>query len=306
MWAIYRLEGDNPRDTDSWCMVFNEARFHEYYKWEDIPDGPRSTVEQINTMMSHTHPHFNKDVLDKLAVDENGDLTFDGIRITLRKEFNAINILTQYPYNELLVGDFGHEVTYRGDYQPTSDTDSENRIYLTGDVSGYYEGRADLVVPPGNINVSNAEKMNRFFKHCTSLENIPFMDIAFVEELDEFCAGCISLASIATMSYHRTKTMIAAFQDCINLKTLPSMDLDACENICGMFFNSGLEHIGELKGSKITHASELFYGCTALEALPKVDLSKVEDLSGVCHACESITSARIDSSSATNLDNAFY
>ena len=306
MWAVYRLEGDNPHEIDSWRMIFFEAHFREYIKWEDIPDGPRSTVAAIDEMVSRSHPHFNRDVLDRLSVDEDGNLTFDGITFMLRTDFNAINILTKFPYNELLVGDIGHEVIYRGDYQPTSDTDSDGRTYMYGDISGYYEDNIEMETNPNNLNVSNAEKMNRFFKHCDSLTTINFMDIAFVEELDEFCFGCINLKNIATMSYHRAKTMVAAFFDCVSLKVMPPMDLTNCENVSSMFYDAGVERIGNITGSKIKYASELFANCKNLLELPKIDLSQVEDLHSLCKNCKSLSSVKLDTSSATDLSDAFY
>jgi hypothetical protein len=74
MWAIYRLEGNNPRDINSWHMIFYEAWFREYIHWEDIPKDIQSTVQQIDDMVAHSHHHFSADTLDKFGVDADGNL----------------------------------------------------------------------------------------------------------------------------------------------------------------------------------------------------------------------------------------
>ena len=304
MWAIYRLEGNNPRDINSWHMIFYEAWFREYIHWEDIPKDIQSTVQQIDEMVAHSHQHFAADTLEKFGVDAEGNLTFNGIRLTLRKDIKTINIITKYPYNELLVGDMGHEILYRGEYQPTSDHDSDGRPYLVGDVSGYYEDNTEIREPKP-INVTNADKMNRFFKNCTSLERIPFMDVAFVQEMDEFCRGCTRLTSVASMRYDHVTTMAYAFSGCLSLSYLPSMNLNECTNVAGMFNETGLIRIGEIIGSKIEYAEMLFADCPDLEVLPKIDLSKAYDLTAVCYNCKSLTSAKLDTGNAVSLNIAF-
>lgn len=46
-------------------------------KWEDIQNKPTSTVNQIDEAVGKAHEHGNKEVLDALAVNENGKLTLN-------------------------------------------------------------------------------------------------------------------------------------------------------------------------------------------------------------------------------------
>ena len=305
MWAIYRLEGNNPREFSSWHRIFFEAHFREYVRWEDLDHGIQSTVLEIDKMVQDSHAHINYEVLRALTVNEDGKLVFNGHEIMNRDEFIAIGILTNYPYTNMRVGDFGHDVTYSGEYVPTSDTDSDGNTYLVGDVSGYYENDTTLIEPK-KINVTGAEKMNRFFKGCSRLETIPFMDTANVKEADEFCADCVWLYNLATLNFNKCVTMHHAFLRCFALNSIPSMDLRNCENVECMFADChSVKAIGEMVGHKIKYARGLFYHCYELEALPEVDLSQVEDLSNLCTDCAELDGAHINSSSAKNLSEAF-
>ena len=305
-WAVYRLNGDNPRDRLSWEPIFQQQLFRDDVTWANVDPGFRATVEEIDRLVADAHQHINKEILKRFTVNADGRLCFDGVKLTLRKDFRAINILTKPPYGELLVGDMGHDISYHGDYQPTSDNDYEGMPYLTGDISGYYEGDETLIVPP-KMNVTNADKMNRFFKNCINLTTIPFMDIAGVKEFEEFCENCKSLTTVTTMYYTQARTMHKAFANCTALTTMPELDLSRCEDISYIFlYDTNLTHIGDIKGYSITEASCAFMGCNSLKTLPRVDLSKVENLSSLCAGCVSMESASINSEAAITLEDAFF
>lgn len=46
--------------------------------WESISGKPSSNPAQIDLAVANSHTHANKAVLDKLSVDADGDLTYDG------------------------------------------------------------------------------------------------------------------------------------------------------------------------------------------------------------------------------------
>lgn len=46
--------------------------------WESISGRPNSSPAQIDQAVANSHTHANKVVLDKLSVDADGDLTYDG------------------------------------------------------------------------------------------------------------------------------------------------------------------------------------------------------------------------------------
>lgn len=46
--------------------------------WESISGRPNSSPAQIDQAVANSHTHANKVVLDKLSVDSDGDLTYDG------------------------------------------------------------------------------------------------------------------------------------------------------------------------------------------------------------------------------------
>lgn len=67
--------------TNSWVKLSEFESMDIIPEWNNIVGKPNSSVEDIDGAVTLRHSHLNKDILNALGENSNGDLTYKGINI---------------------------------------------------------------------------------------------------------------------------------------------------------------------------------------------------------------------------------
>ena len=70
--------------TSSWIKVSEAESMDVVLNWANIQDKPISEVADIDEAVAQRHTHANKDVLDKLSEDANGEMLYNNIPVSTR------------------------------------------------------------------------------------------------------------------------------------------------------------------------------------------------------------------------------
>ena len=70
--------------ADSWVKVSEAESMDVVLNWANIQDKPTSAVADIDEAVAQRHTHANKDVLDKLSEDANGEMLYNNIPVSTR------------------------------------------------------------------------------------------------------------------------------------------------------------------------------------------------------------------------------
>jgi hypothetical protein len=79
--ALYLYGGLDTSSNPVWYKLAEAESMDVVLDWANIVNGPTSTVAQIDQAVADMHTHANEAVLDALADDGSGNLTYNGVAV---------------------------------------------------------------------------------------------------------------------------------------------------------------------------------------------------------------------------------
>ena len=337
-WTLYRYIGPVPNNILSYQIIITEIDIDLVFTWEQFTDGMKAKIEEIDEAVRLKHYHDNLPILEKFTVDNNGDLNFDLIPITIRERFKSFILGKENEELYLLNGDMGMQITavrYVDSTikeEPTVDENhnTEPMIVVRGDCSDMFRSQTDLIKSPklntilmtkadhffdGCINLEsidwyvfkNVTSANYFANECQSVKYFPDLDMKNVEEAEAFLASS-GIKVFGDLNAPKLKSLVRFFSNCKNLTSINSINAPVSTSIASMFYNcvSLKELPEEINLESTTVTDTAFYNCISLEKIGKIKSPNMTSAIQMFANCTMLKSIEeIDFSNCTDTTNMF-
>lgn len=129
------------------------------------------------------------------------------------------------------------------------------------DIGQLFSGCSSLTISP-DLRMP-ARKINSVYKGCSRLQQLPYINLSEVEEIDHFCDGCESLTSVdlSRRNTSNLKNCRAMFQICANLQSvnLSGWNTSNVTDINSLFYNDPKLVDVDLSGWDLGNVTDLGY-----------------------------------------------
>ena len=173
-----------------------------------------------------------------------------------------------------------------------------------------FNGCSALESIPNGINLKPYYTIERMFKNCTSLTEIPYFDTSKVYSFSEAFNSCSKLTGFPELNLSKGTNFSYAWGSCSSLTEFPVVDLSNGTNFSYAWQQCySLTTFPAIDLSKGTNFNSAWENCKALTSMPALDLSSGTNFGYAWMYCHNLTnlggfgaiSANFDLSSCTKL-----
>lgn len=272
-WTLYRYIGPAANNILSYQVIISEIDIDLVFTWEQFTEGMRATVEEIDNAIKASHKHNNLNVIEKFHLDQEGNLNFDGMPVSIREKFKSFVLGRENETPYLLNGDMGMQITSvrqidTSEENPVITVDEDHTfdqtITLSGDCSEMFRSRTDLINSP-KLNTSLMTKADHFFDSCIHLKSIDWYDFRKVVSANYFA------------------------YECQDLKYFPEFELTSLEEAESFLYNSGIESFGDLIAPELKSLNNFFNNCFHLKSINSINAPKAISMNNMFYNCIQLT-----------------
>lgn len=266
VWGVYRLVGD-PHSPSGWIRIMTEGYDSRLITWDDVARGLfKSTIEEIDKMVTDSHLHDNLPVLENLSIDvDDGRLMYKGKRVMYRSDYNALLM----------------------DVKP----DQLDR--LRGGDSGSIVYEEHAIVPPipaTYVDTTDIDTIDEFYKDRGDISEILLMDTTKYTSFTKFALNCFQLEIVPGLDYSNAESLTESYKNCTQLTTFYGIDIPKATSLLGTWENcKRLSFIGTINnGSGLVNINNIFRNCESLLILPNMNYESVKYFLSFAEGCSTI------------------
>ena len=254
------------------------------------PAGKVETVEVNITMNGVENPTLNE------GFSAFGDVTVNSDNV----ENSSALLFTKIGYSEELNTELNAK--YNADIAYSKELLDK---WNNGEISNF-EWDKKLVYCP-KIDTSTITNLGTFFRYCSNLQFIPYLETFNCNYMGGMFYGCSSLTSIPEINTENVTNMNVMFNECGNLQYIPYLETSQVTNMSQMFSAcSSLTSIPEINTSACTNMSGMFTLCRKLQYIPYLETSQVTTMSNMFKSCDVLTSIpEINTENVTKVNGMF-
>ena len=202
------------------------------------------------------------------------DFTVLGYPLDLSTELNA-EFNADIAYSRSFMPVVYDQYLFRGDtrlkYAPAPDS------VVT--VWGLFDGCVNLsVVPEFEINSPYETNTTSMFQNCSSLVEVPYLDLSTCSSTLQMFKGCTQLKTVPLYETNNVEVMQEMFYGCTNLTEIPYFDTSNVTNLFMMCYGcKKITTVPAFNTSKVTTMQDMLTNCSALTSIPEFDCVAIND-----------------------------
>ena len=283
-WAVYRRTNTiidqqyGGRLGIDWVKVYEKESIDVNVTWEIIKrdTGMTSEPEEIDQMVADEHVHANKSVIDKLGINSNGKLTYDGYEVAYLADVSSYHWDDYADKSAMRIGDFWMKGSICQNWW-----DDPTIEYAGNSCYEKYMDQDGLVTAP-KLRTNDATTARRMFYRCYSLDEVPQYDWRSLLDAQSMFEEASSLELVPHMNTEKLDNAERMFYGATSLRQSPEMSLNSATNMKEIFYGClNLTHVNPFGYTKnVTDMTRAFSGDDALEKIDSaINFSSISDAS---------------------------
>jgi len=167
---------------------------------------------------------------------------------------------------------------------------------------------ANLETFDSRLVLGGPANINRAWRECTSLLNVPCVDTSAITNFSEAWYGCSSLTSFPLLDVSSGTDFENAWKNCSGLTSFPLLDVSSGTSFRYAWDGcSGLTSFPVLDVSSSTKFNYAWRNCSSLTSFPSLDVSSGTKFFSTWRGCTGLTSfPQLDIPSSTTFSQAWY
>lgn len=174
-------------------------------------------------------------------------------------------------------------------------------------VNGMFHGCTNLVSVAGDVGVAfdSITDFSSMFRDCTSLTNVPLIDLSGATSVFAMFRNCSSLTSVPLYDLSNQWSTSQLFFGCSSLTSVPAFDLSSAVSCSSMFSGcASVEFFPEFTFGIVTNLDQMFSGCSSANSIGNITSGlDIRTCQGMFFGCSSLVTAPQISTLALEYDN---